>query len=96
MRPLFTIPFLAFVIIATFAQEQPDGTWLDSAPVQWNRAGASIPVPAFVFIGPPHVVGGTSPLSIARLTSGPSAYKKNGSSPAPDGWFSLLPRVEAA
>jgi hypothetical protein len=43
VRPLFTIPFLAFLTIATFAQEQPAATWLDSTPVQWNTPGASFP-----------------------------------------------------
>lgn len=56
MKPQFTISFLAFVTIATFAQEQPDGTWLDSAPVQWNRPLASLPLPAFVVPGRPQDV----------------------------------------
>jgi hypothetical protein len=43
MRALFTIPFLAIVPIAVVAQDQPAGTWLDSAPVEWSPPGASFP-----------------------------------------------------
>jgi LppP/LprE lipoprotein len=53
VRPLLAIAFLALVPFVTTAQDQPAGTWLDSAPVQWNHPGASIPLPAFVGPGRP-------------------------------------------
>jgi LppP/LprE lipoprotein len=56
VRALLAILFLALVPTLSPGQDQPAGTWLDSALVQWNRAGASIPLPAFVGIGRPQDV----------------------------------------
>ena len=61
MRPLFAILFLVVIPTLSLGQDQPAGTWLDSTPVQWNRAGVSIPIPAFVGIGPPHVERNITP-----------------------------------
>jgi hypothetical protein len=56
VKLLLAIPFLALVPFAILAQDQPAGTWLHSAPVQWNRPGASIPLPAVVGPGRPQDV----------------------------------------
>jgi hypothetical protein len=56
VRLLLAIAFLALVPFVITAQDQPAGTWLDSTLVQWNRAGASIPLPAVVGPGRPQDV----------------------------------------
>ena len=45
MRPLPAISFFAPLPSTTMAQNRPAGAWLDLAPVQWNRPGATLPKP---------------------------------------------------
>jgi hypothetical protein len=56
VRPVVAIPLLSLIPFPALPQDQTAGTWLDSAPVQWNRPGASIPLPAFVGPGRPQDV----------------------------------------
>ena len=53
MRPLLATPLLALLALPAIAQNGPAATWLDSAPAQWNRPGASFPLPAIVGSGRP-------------------------------------------
>src|SRR5215467_4194174 len=45
MRPLLAILFAVLLPYAMTAQDRPGGAWLDTAPVQWNPPGASLPKP---------------------------------------------------
>jgi hypothetical protein len=43
MRLLLAISLVTLVSYTATAQDRPAGAWLDAAPVQWNRPGATLP-----------------------------------------------------